>query len=116
VKQSRVTPITEDPANISTHGAEAAAQDNDLVWVDEVAALLPEDLRLGWYRNIKPWIRTLPPEDEVAHLAYSMGYLALLIRNTPALVAAERAKLAPILQQLSKEVNDALNSSLSSQT
>jgi ElaB/YqjD/DUF883 family membrane-anchored ribosome-binding protein len=37
-----------------------------------------------------------------------MGYLALLIRNTPALVATERAKLAPILQELSKETTDSL--------
>jgi len=35
----------------------------------------------------------LPPDDEVAHLAYSMGYLALLTRTTPALVAAERVRL-----------------------
>ncbi len=109
MKQPRVTPISEGPANNSSASGEAAVHNGDLLWVDEVAALLPEDLRLGWYRNVKPWISTLPPEDEVAHLAYSMGYLALLIRNTPTLVAAERAKMAPMLQQLSKEAHDSLH-------
>ena len=52
--------------------------------MDEVAALLPEESRLGWYQNVRPWLRMLPPDDEVAHLAYSMGYLALLTRSTPA--------------------------------
>jgi hypothetical protein len=64
----------------------------DVQWVDEVASLLPEELRLGWYRNIRPWLRTLPPDDEVAHLAYSMGYPALLTRSAPVLVAAERRR------------------------
>ena len=110
MKQTRGTPLNESPAKSATASVEVAVQNNDLLWVDEVAALLPDDLRLGWYRNVKPWISTLPPEDEVAHLAYSMGYLALLIRNAPALVAAERVKLAPVLHQLSKEISDALNS------
>jgi hypothetical protein len=47
----------------------------DLKWVEEVAALLPEEARLGWYQNVRPWLRMLPPDDKVAHLAYSMGYL-----------------------------------------
>jgi hypothetical protein len=76
----------------------------DLQWVEEVAALLPEESRLGWYQNVRPWLRMLPPDDEIAHLAYSMGYLALLTRSTPALVAAERAKLAALLQRLTDEM------------
>lgn len=76
----------------------------DLKWVEQVAALLPEDLRLGWYRNVRPWLRMLPPEDEVAQLAYSMGYLALLTRTTPELIAAERARFAATLERLSGEI------------
>src|SRR6202043_1225229 len=74
-------------------------------WVEEVAALLPEESRLGWYQNVRPWLRMLPPDDEIAHLAYSMGYLALLTRSTPALVAAERAKLSALLQRLTDNMN-----------
>jgi ElaB/YqjD/DUF883 family membrane-anchored ribosome-binding protein len=76
--------------------------------VEEVAALLPEESRLGWYQNVRPWLRMLPPDDEVAHLAYSMGYLALLTRSTPALVAAERVKLSALLQRLTDEMTGAV--------
>ncbi len=79
--------------------------------IDDVAALLPEESRLGWYRNVRPWLRMLPPEDEVAHLAYSMGYLALPTRSTPALIAPERVKLVPLVQRLSEEVNGAVKTS-----
>jgi hypothetical protein len=80
----------------------------DLPWVEEVAALLPEDSRLGWYQNVRPWLRMLPPDDEIAHLAYSMGYLALLTRSTPAVMAAERAKMAALLQRLVDEMTGTL--------
>jgi len=80
----------------------------DLPWVEEVAALLPEESRLGWYQNVRPWLRMLPPDDEIAHLAYSMGYLALLTRSTPTIMAAERAKMAALVQRLSDEMTRAL--------
>jgi len=76
----------------------------DLQWVEEVAALLPEESRLGWYQNVRPWLRMLPPDDEIAHLAYSMGYLALLTRSTPTLMAAERARMAALLHRLTDEM------------
>jgi hypothetical protein len=28
-----------------------------------VAALLPEELRLVWYWNVRPWLRMLPSDD-----------------------------------------------------
>lgn len=77
----------------------------NLNWVDEVAALLPEESRIGWYQNVRPWLRMLAPDDEVAHLAYSMGYLALLTRSAPTLVAAERVKLSVLLQRVSEEIS-----------
>jgi len=80
----------------------------DLPWVEEVAALLPEESRLGWYQNVRPWLRMLPPDDEIAHLAYSMGYLAPLTRSTPTIMAAERAKMAALVQRLGDEMTRAL--------
>jgi hypothetical protein len=80
------------------HGA-----DPEHKWVEEVAALLPEESCLGWYRNVRPWLCMLPPDDEVAHLAYSMGYLALLTRTTPELVAAEQVRRAAVPERLSHE-------------
>ena len=98
MKQAEVKP-TGDAGTVpaATTGPEPNAL-RDLQWVDEVAALLPEDSRLGWYQNVRPWLRMLPPDDEIAHLAYSMGYLALLTRSTPAVMAAERSKMGVMLQ------------------
>ena len=78
--------------------------ERSLQWVDEVAALLPEESRFGWYKNVRPWLRMLPPDDEVAHLAYSMGYLALLTRTTPELIAAERVQFAALFHRLTEEI------------
>lgn len=34
-------------------------------WIDQVADLLPEERRLAWYRDLSPWLRGLPPQDEL---------------------------------------------------
>ena len=80
--------------------------------MDEVAALLPEESRLGWYQNVRPWLRMLPPDDEIAHLAYSMGYLALLTRSTPAVMATERVKIVALLHRLSDEMTGTLKTTV----
>ncbi len=74
--------------------------------VDDVAALLPEESRLGWYKNVYArGCGCFPPDDEMSlHLAYSMGYLALLTRSTPALIAAERVQLADLFHRLTDEM------------
>jgi len=107
MKQPTVTPIRETGAVTAAASGQLPNTERDLQWIDEVAALLPEDSRLGWYKNVRPWLRMLPPDDEVAHLAYSMGYLALLTRCTPELIAAERAKLAALSRSLVEEMSAA---------
>ena len=107
MKQPTVTPIRETVAVTVAAAGPNRNIERDLQWIDEVAALLPEESRLGWYRNVGPWLRMLPPDDEVAHLAYSMGYLALLTRVTPELIAAERAKLAALSRSLIEEMTAA---------
>ena len=107
MKQPTVTPIRETGAVTVPASGPLPNIERDLRWIDEVAALLPEESRLGWYRNVGPWLRMLPPDDEVAHLAYSMGYLALLTRVTPELIAAERAKLAALSRSLIEEMTAA---------
>ena len=108
MKQAEVKP-TGDAGTVpaATTGPQPNAP-KDLQWVDEVAALLPEESRLGWYQNVRPWLRMLPPDDEIAHLAYSMGYLALLTRSTPAVMAAERAKMGVMLNRLHDEMTGTL--------
>jgi len=107
MKQPTVTPIRETGVVTATASGLLPNVERDLQWIDEVAALLPEESRLGWYRNVRPWLRMLPPDDEVAHLAYSMGYLALLTRTTPELIVAERAKLAALSHSLIDEMTAA---------
>ena len=92
----------------ATTGPEPNAP-RDLQWVDEVAALLPEDSRLGWYQNVRPWLRMLPPDDEIArNLAYSMGYLALLTRSTPSVMATEVEKMGVMLNRLHDQMTGTL--------
>jgi hypothetical protein len=107
MKQPAVTPIRDTGAPTVAAIAPLDKADRELQWIDEVAALLPEESRLGWYRNVRPWLRMLPPDDEVAHLAYSMGYLALLTRSTPELIAGERAKVAALFRSLIEEMTAA---------
>lgn len=102
MKQPAVTPIRNTSAISASDPLPNI--ERDLQWIDEVAALLPAESRLGWYKNVRPWLRMLPPDDEVAHLAYSMGYLALLTRNTPALIATERVQLAALFHRLTEEM------------
>jgi ElaB/YqjD/DUF883 family membrane-anchored ribosome-binding protein len=112
MKQAEVQPTSDAGAlPAATTGPEPNAL-RDLLWVDEVAALLPEDNRLGWYQNVRPWLRMLPPDDEIAHLAYSMGYLALLTRSTPAIMATERVKMAAILHRLTDEMAGTLKTTV----
>ncbi len=77
-------------------------------WTEQVAELLPEDKRLAWYRDLSPWLRALPAEDEFGRIAYAMGFLALLVRDTPPLLTEEREKLATLLQQIAQEMSAAV--------
>jgi hypothetical protein len=112
MKQGEVKPAGDaGTVPAATSGPEPSAP-RGLQWADEVAALLPEESRLGWYQNVRPWLRMLPPDDEIAHLAYSMGYLALLTRSTPAVMATERVKMAAMLQRLTDEMTGTLKTTV----
>jgi len=77
-------------------------------WVDQVADLLPEERRLAWYRDLSPWLRGLPAEDEFGRIAYAMGFLALLVRDTPPLLTEEREKLESFSKQLTQQMGSAV--------
>ena len=64
---------------------------------DSIAELLAEDRRPQWYR-LMAHLRNLSPEDEMLHLAEAMGFLALITRDTPGAIAAERQRLEDILR------------------
>ena len=77
-------------------------------WIDQVADLLPEERRLAWYRDLSPWLRGLPTEDEFGRIAYAMGFLALLVRDTPPLLTEEREKLESLSKQLTQQMGSAV--------
>ncbi len=64
---------------------------------DELAGLVPEERQAEYYRVIAH-TRTLSPNDEMLRILEAMGVLALLTRETPAEIAAERKILRKILE------------------
>lgn len=64
---------------------------------DELAALGPEERQAEYYRVIAH-TRTLSPNDEMLRILEAMGVLALLTRETPPEIAAERKLFQEILE------------------
>ena len=64
---------------------------------DELAGLVPQERQAEYYRVIAH-TRTLSPNDEMLRILEAMGVLALLTRETPAEIAAERKILRKILE------------------
>jgi len=65
---------------------------------DELAGLVPAERRAEYYRVIAH-TRTLSPDDEMLRILEAMGILALLTREMPAEIAAERESLRKILER-----------------
>ena len=63
---------------------------------DELAGLVPAERRAEYYR-VMAHTRTLSPNDEMLRVLEAMGILALITRETPAEIAAERKSLRKIL-------------------
>ena len=64
---------------------------------DAIARLLPEGDREYFYRRIAH-LRDLNPNDDMLQIAEAMGFLAVLIRQAPAEIAAERIKLEELFE------------------
>jgi hypothetical protein len=75
--------------------AETQAETSTLF--DELAGLVPAE-RLTEYYRVIAHTRTLSPNDEMLRILEAMGVLALLTRETPAAIAAERKQLRSILE------------------
>lgn len=64
---------------------------------DELAGLVPEERQAEYYRVIAH-TRTLSPNDEMLRILEAMGVLALLTRETPTAIVAERKLFQEILE------------------
>jgi hypothetical protein len=71
---------------------------------DELAGLVPEE-RLTEYYRVLAHTRTLGPNDEMLRILEAMGVLALLTRETPAAIAAERKVLRTILERSASQAS-----------
>jgi hypothetical protein len=82
--------------------AETQAETSTLF--DELAGLVPEERLTEYYRVIAQ-TRTLSPNDEMLRILEAMGILAILTRETPAAIAAERKQLRSILESSASQAS-----------
>jgi hypothetical protein len=75
---------------------------------DRIAALLPFENRQEFYRRMTH-LRNLGPNDEILQLAEAMGYLALITRQAPVEIAAERTKIEELLEKAMAELEHSLD-------
>jgi len=83
----------------------ADTQAETVTLFDELAALVPEERQAEYYRVIAH-TRTLSPNDEMLRILEAMGVLALLTRETPAAIAAERKLLRKILENSASQASE----------
>jgi len=84
--------------------ATAETQTETSTLFDELAGLVPEERLTAYYRVIAH-TRTLSPNDEMLRILEAMGVLALLTRETPAAIAAERKLLRTILESSASQAS-----------
>jgi hypothetical protein len=75
---------------------------------DRIAALLPVESRQEFYRRMAH-LRNLGPNDEILQLAEAMGFLALITRQAPMEIAAERIKIEELLEKIIAELEHSLD-------
>jgi hypothetical protein len=93
--------MSADQEVINLAGADSESQ----TLFDELAGLVPPERQTEYYRVIAH-TRTLSPNDEVLRVLEAMGIRALLTRETPAAIAAERKSLQRILEDALSKVDE----------
>jgi hypothetical protein len=81
---------------------------------DAIAELLPAERREHFYRRMAHF-RQIAPNDDILQIAEAMGFLALVIRETPALIANERQRFDSLLADTRASVRDSLDSAIAYQ-
>ncbi len=93
--------MSADQEVMNLVGAESESQ----TLFDELAGLVSPERQTEYYRVIAH-TRTLSPNDEVLRVLEAMGILALLTRETPAAIAAERKSLQKILENAHSKADE----------
>jgi hypothetical protein len=93
--------MSTDQELLNPAGAESEGQ----TLFDELAGLVPAERQAEYYRVIAH-TRTLSPNDEMLRVLEAMGILALLTRETPAEIAAERKSLRKILERALSQADE----------
>ena len=75
----------------------AEAEGEPRTLFDELAGIVPEERQAEYYRVIAH-TRTLSPNDEMLRILEAMGVLALITRETPMAIVAERKLFQKILE------------------
>ena len=75
---------------------------------DTIADLLPANHREHFYRRMAHF-RSLAPNDDILQIAEAMGFLALIIRETPPLIVEERKRFETLLNASVHAIRDALD-------
>src|ERR1700677_1947264 len=83
----------------------AGVESENQTLFDELAGLVPEERLTAYYRVIAH-TRTLSPNDEMLRILEAMGVLALLTRETPAAIAAERKLLQKVLETSASQAGE----------
>jgi len=78
---------------------------------DSVADLLPSHLREHFYRRMAH-LSQLSPNDDILHIVEAMGFLALIIRDTPSLVAEERQRFDTLLTGSANAIRDTFDAAI----
>jgi len=66
--------------------------------IERIANALPEEIRADYYREMSH-CRVLPESDEMLRILRAMQFLTVLIQQAPVQMAAERHKLAELLEK-----------------
>lgn len=93
--------MSTDQELLNPAGAESESQ----TLFDELAGLVPAERQAEYYRVIAH-TRTLCPNDEMLRVLEAMGILALLTREVPAEIAAERKSLRKILESAASKADE----------
>jgi len=72
----------------------------------QLAAQLIDPKHRDHYAELIAWIESVPPTDEIARIAFLLGYLTLIGRGLPEEIASERQQFRELLAKSYSKLNE----------